>query len=465
MDMIEKMDMMEKTDISTVVENQRVYFNTNATKDISFRKNMLKKLLAIIERYEEDIYEAVFKDLSKSKTETYMAEISIVLTEIKEALKHIERWNKPKKVKGVLSTFPSSNYIYSEPYGVVLILSPWNYPFQLALAPLVGAIASGNCAIVKPSSTSRHTSKLLKKMLDETFDPSHVYCTEVDANNDEVVHQKYDYIFFTGSPRVGKIIMKAASEHLTPVSLELGGKSPCIIDRSADLELAAKRIVWGKFLNAGQTCITIDYILVHDEVKPQFIDSLKRAIGLTLNDAIHQTFYPKIITTHHYQRLINLIDAEKNVYGGERHLETQKIGPTLFTEASFDDVIMEDEIFGPILPIIGYSDLSNCIRTIKERPKPLACYVFTKDKTIAEQVIHEISYGGGCVNDVLLHIANHHLPFGGVGNSGMGGYHGKYSFDTFSHKKSIVKGATRLDNGMRYSPHDNKKFNLLRKLI
>ncbi len=453
-----------------LVETQRDFFNTNQTKSLSFRKQQLIKLQKSLEKYEEELYRAVYKDLSKSKTETYMAEVSIVYTEIKYAIKHLSQWSKPQKVRGSMASFPAKNRIYKEPFGVVLILSPWNYPIQLALAPLVGAIAAGNCAVLKTSSSSAETSKVLMKMINETFESQYVYCAPADMDYDEIVGQVYDYIFFTGSPRVGKIIMKAASEHLTPLSLELGGKSPCLITKDADLQVAAKRIVWGKFLNAGQTCITIDYLLVEESVKEAFVEALKHAIELLYHDALSQYDYPKIITQHHYERLMDYINDEKDkqghsLYGGKGDPKHLKIEPTLFEHAAYEDPIMEEEIFGPILPIITYQDLNQAIADIKKRPKPLACYIFTKDKQKANKLIHEVSFGGGCVNDVLMHVANHHLPFGGVGNSGMGAYHGKYSFDTFSREKAVVKNTTLIDIPLRYPPYDDKSFKWLKHFI
>ncbi len=452
-------------EISKIFEKQKEFFHTNKTKSIPFRKAMLKRLLLVIHQKEEEILEAIYKDLGKSRAESYMAEISIVYTEIKEALKNLDKWSRPQRVRGTLATFPAKNYIYSEPYGVTLILAPWNYPFNLSLAPLVGAMAAGNCAVVKCSKSSIHTAKVIRQILNETYPSKYIYCADPGIDYDEVVYQKYDYIFFTGSPAVGKVIMKAASENLTPVSLELGGKSPCIIDETANLRLAAKRIVWGKFLNAGQTCITIDYIVVDERVKETFLLYLQEEVKKRYKDAEKMDGYPNIISTHHYERLCKLIDEEKVVIGGRRNAENKKIAPTILPKADFDHEIMEEEIFGPILPVIGYTELDNIIKIIKERPKPLACYIFTENKKTADRLISEISYGGGCVNDVLLHIANHHMPFGGIGFSGMGGYHGKYSFETFSHKKSVIENKTNMDIPVRYAPFDERKFKLLKRFL
>lgn len=452
-------------DIKEIVKKQRALFQTNTTKDLNYRKVMLQKLLLVVEKHEEEILHALEQDLGKSRTEAYMTEVSIVYSEIRHALKHLKQWAKPKRVPGTLAIFPSSSYIYSEPFGVVLILAPWNYPFNLAMAPLVGAIAAGNTSIIKCSKSSIHTAKLIQKLINENFQEDYLYCVDPDINYDEVISQKYDYIFFTGSPSVGKTIMKAASEHLTPVSLELGGKSPCFVDRTANLEIAAKRIVWGKFLNAGQTCISIDYVVIDNCVKEEFIKYLQLEIQKSYQDAQNMKGYPNIVNKHHYERLIGLLENANKVIGGAANPENKKIAPAILPEADFDQEIMEEEIFGPILPIIGYDHLESTIQTIKERPKPLACYIFTQRKAYVDKINHEVSFGGGCVNDVIMHVANHHMPFGGVGISGMGGYHGKHSFDTLSHKKSVLKNVTFMDLPLRYPPYSETKLSFLKKFI
>lgn len=452
-------------DLKEIVKQQHVFFQTNATKSIRYRICMLKKLYHAIEDIEEELYVALKQDLNKSKAEAYMTEIGLIYSEIKVALKNINTWAKPQKVKGTLATFPAQNYVYKEPYGVALILAPWNYPFQLAMAPLVGAIAAGNCVVLKCSKSSSHTSKLIQRMIHDTFHAKYIYCTNAKIEYDTVLHQTYDYIFFTGSPKAGKTIMKAASENLTPVSLELGGKSPCLIDQTADMKVAAKRIVWGKLLNAGQTCIAIDYVLVDKKVKKEFLFYVQKEIQKRYDKAQLSESYPKIINKRHYQRLCALIEGADGVIGGEQNELELKIAPTIFTDVTFEDEIMKEEIFGPILPILTYTDLEEAITSIKKRPKPLACYIFTKDKAYANKIIEEVSYGGGCVNDVLMHVSNHHMPFGGVGNSGMGGYHGKYTFDTFSHAKSMVKNTTCLDIPIRYAPFCEGKVELLKKFM
>lgn len=455
----------KEIELKSIVEKQRKFFNTNTTKSIEFRISMLQKLENVIKENEKQILSSLNNDLSKSEAEAYMTEIGIVYGEIREALKKVKKWSKPKRVRGSLGTFPAKSYVYSEPYGIVLIMAPWNYPFNLSLSPLVAAIAAGNCAVIKCSKESKNTSKIIRDIINKTFEEEYIYCVDSELDYDEILHQRYDFIFFTGSARVGKIIMRVASENLIPVSLELGGKSPCIIDETADIKLSAKHIVWGKLLNAGQTCVSIDYIVVHKNVKEELIKSLQKEIELRYPDAVNNKSYPKIINTRHYERLLNLIKTESKVIGGKSNDSERKIEPTIFPDVEFDHEIMKDEIFGPLLPIIEYDDIDKVVDIIKEREKPLACYIFSQNKDNAEYIINSISYGGGCVNDVIMQLANNHIPFGGVGNSGMGSYHGKYGFDLLSHKKGIVKNKTILDLPFRYAPFDLKKLNIFKKIM
>ena len=457
--------MDNSKELKSIIKNQRNFFNTNATKSVEYRLRMLQRLKKIISDNEDKILSVLHKDLSKSKSEAYMTEIAMVYAELDEALKNVRSWSRPQRARGTIGTFPAKNYIFSEPYGIVLIISPWNYPFNLAIAPLIAAIAAGNCAVIKCSKESKYTSNLIKEIINNTFDKNYIYCVEPDIDYNDMLSQRYDYIFFTGSSRVGKIIMNAASENLTPVSLELGGKCPCIVDESANIRVAAKRIVWGKLLNAGQTCVSVDYVAVHSSVKEKLIRYILKEIKSRYKDALNNNNYPRIINGHHYKRLLNLIKAEDNIIGGRADEFSKKIEPTVLPEADFEDEIMKEEIFGPLLPIIEYDDIKKLIRTIKEREKPLACYVFTKDEKIARHIIKSISYGGGCVNDVVLHVSNHYMPFGGVGNSGMGSYHGKYGFDTFSHKKSVVWNETILDLPIRYAPFNLLKFRMLKYIL
>ena len=444
---------------------QRVYFDGDRTKPLAFRLAMLERLETQIREQENAILAALRLDLSKSRAEAYMTELALVYGELREARRNLRIWARTERVRGSFASFPAKNYVYREPYGVVLILAPWNYPFYLSLAPLIAAIAAGNCAVVKCSAESVHTSALIRKLLQAVFPASYVYAAAPDTDHEELLRQRYDYIFFTGSPRVGKLVMRAASEHLTPVTLELGGKSPCIVDESADIKLAARRIAWGKFLNAGQTCIAVDYVLVQRRVKDALVQALGAEISRRYPKAERQESYPKIINRRHYARLAGLIAAEKEVIGGAMNERAEKIAPTLFPEAEFDHPCMQEEIFGPLLPIIAYDELETAVREIKAREKPLACYVFTQNKRRAEALIRKLSFGGGCVNDVLLQIGNHRLPFGGVGNSGMGAYHGRYGFETFSHKKAVVKNTGFPDLPFRYAPFGEGKLKLLKKFL
>ena len=452
-------------ELKNIIKNQRDFFNTNTTKSVEYRLQMLQRLKKIINANEEKILSALYNDLSKSKSEAYMSEVAMVYAELDEALKKVREWSRPQRARGTIGTFPAKNYVFSEPYGIVLIMSPWNYPFNLAIAPLIAAISAGNCAVIKCSKESKYTSNLIKEIINNTFDKKYIYCVDSDIEYNDVIYQKYDYIFFTGSSRVGKIIMRAASKNLTPVSLELGGKCPCIVDESANIKIAAKRIVWGKLLNAGQTCVSVDYVAVHNSVKEKLIKCILKEIKSRYHDALNSNTYPRIINEHHYKRLLNLIKVEENIIGGRADEFSRKIEPAVLPEADFEDEIMKEEIFGPLLPIIEYDDIKKLIRTIKEREKPLACYVFTKYEKTARHIIKSISYGGGCVNDVVIQVSNHYMPFGGVGNSGIGSYHGKYGFDTLSHKKSVVWNETMLDLPIRYAPFNLLKFRILKYIL
>lgn len=460
-----QVNMDNTIELKDIVDRQRNFFNTDKTKSVEYRIDMLNRLKKAINDNENLVIKALYDDLSKSEAEAYMTEIAIAYEEINIALKNIGKWSKPQKVKGTLGTFPAKSYIYSEPYGVVLIMSPWNYPFNLTINPLTAAIAAGNCVIIKCSEDSGQTSKIIEKIIKETFEDDYIFCVTDNVDYDELINQRYDYIFYTGSPRIGKIIMRAASENLTPVSLELGGKSPCIVDETADIELAAKRIAWGKLLNAGQTCVSVDYVVVHSGVKEKFLGALQKEINLRYPDAPNNENYPRIINNRHYERLANLIKTEKNVIGGQKNDEKLKISPTIFPNIDFDHEIMAEEIFGPLLPVIEYNDINKVIHTIKEREKPLACYVFTQNRELANHVINSLSYGGGCINDVIIHITNSNMPFGGVGYSGMGAYHGKYGFETFSHKKGIIKNTSLFDLPFRYAPFDKDKLKILKRLM
>ncbi|MEG2192545.1 MAG: aldehyde dehydrogenase [Oscillospiraceae bacterium] len=448
-----------------LVDKQRKFFETNATKDISFRKKALLKLKALIEENEGEISLALKEDLGKSRAESYLTEIGIVMSELDFMVKNIDRLSGKNRKHTPLTHFPARSYTIREPYGVVLILSPWNYPFQLSIAPLIGAIAGGNCAVVKCSKSSVASSKLICKLINSAFGDEYVHCFDVNLEYDDILNQRYDYIFFTGSARIGKIVMGAAAKNLTPISLELGGKSPCFVDKNANIALAAKRIIWGKGLNSGQTCVAPDYILVDQEVEEKLIFHLKKQIKIQLKNCVDNPDYPKIISEQHFKRLKGLIERQTEKVGGEINEEKQKIAICLFKSADFDCEVMEEEIFGPILPIIAYKDLSMAISQVKGRDKPLACYIFTKDRAYSNKIIKEVSFGGGCVNDVVMHIANHSLPFGGVGASGMGSYHGAYSFETFTHEKAILENKNILDIPLRYPPYKKASLKLIKKIM
>lgn len=448
-----------------IISAQRSFFISNETKTIAFRKAMLLKLKATILKHEDEIYDALKADLNKSKTESFLTEVQMVLSEIEVSLKQLCSWQKPKRAKTPFFQFPSKSKIYREPFGVALIMSPWNYPFQLSLAPLVGAIAGGNCAILKTSKSSQATSEIVKKIIDEAFEKHYIFALSDQYSYDEILAEKYDIIFFTGSERVGKIVMEAASRHLTPVLLELGGKSPCIVEKTADPYIAAKRIVWGKFLNSGQTCVAPDYVLVDKTLEHELLDIIKLEITRLYGTPLENPDYPKIINRHHFERLKTHILNCNDKYGGLFLDSTMQIEPTLFLNASFNSPIMEEEIFGPILPIITYEKLSEAVTAIKKRPRPLALYMFTKDKALADAVINSVSFGSGCINDTVMQVANHHIPFGGVAQSGMGCYHGEYSFKAFTREKGILISKNYLDIPLRYPPYTKNKSSLLKKLM
>jgi aldehyde dehydrogenase (NAD+) len=434
--------------------------------NVSSRKEALIKLLDVIIKHENEIIQALHEDFKKPAFESVLTETSYVLSELRDTIKNIKSWAKPKRVWPSLLNFPSTDYIYKEPYGNVLIIAPWNYPFQLALCPLISAVAAGNQVVLKPSELTPKTSAIIAKIIEKVFHQNHVKVIEggVDASQ-KLLAQRWDYIFFTGSVAVGKIVAKAAAENLTPVTLELGGKNPCIIDKTANLKLAAKRIVWGKFLNAGQTCIAPDYILIQEDMKSHFVDYLKKEITAAYGDDPKLSpDFPRIVNEKNWHRLVSMIEPQKVVFGGVTDIENCYISPTLIEEDSLDSLLMEDEIFGPILPILTYKEEAEISTVISKYEKPLALYVFTDDRKFAKKIIKNHSFGGGCVNETVIHFSNKRLPFGGVGHSGIGAYHGQLSFDTFSHHKGVVKKATWLDLPMRYAPYD-KKLASIKKLL
>lgn len=449
-----------------ILNAQRNFFLNKETLSYEFRLNALKKLYNAIDKNQAEISNALKSDLSKSGFESYSTEIGFALMEIKYLIKNLKKFMKPKRVKTGLANFPSKSRIYSEPFGNVLIMSPWNYPFLLTISPLAGAIASGNTAILKPSNYSVDTSQVMKDIISGIFHKNYVALIEGDRYvNQDLLNLKFDYIFFTGSKAVGKIVMEKAAEHLTPVSLELGGKSPTIVDKSAKIALAAKRIAWGKSLNSGQTCVAPDYCLVEQSIANEFTSELKKAfIELNGENAENNVNYPKIINEKKYERLKGLLDSSDIIFGGTYSDKNEKIAPTI-VRANWDSEIMKEEIFGPIIPIIVYENLDDIIAKIKARPRPLALYIFTEDANIKNKILNRISFGGGCVNDTIMHLVSSYMPFGGVGESGMGRYHGKFSFDTFSHKKSVLDKSTFMDVKIRYGKKYEKDFNLVKKLM
>ena len=454
--------------LELLLKKQKEFFSSGTTKNIQYRINKLKDLKIGIEKNEQLIYEALKADLNKSAFEAYETEVGMVIEEINIAIRNLKKWSKVEKVKTPLIHFGTKSYIYKEPYGIVLNISPWNYPFQLSLSPLVGAIAAGNCVMLKPSRYSRNTSDVLEKIIKEVFDEEYVAVVEKDGGRESIsnlLNYKFNYIFFTGSPSVGKVIMEKASKYLTPVTLELGGKSPCIVHKDADLRKASKRIIWGKFLNAGQTCVAPDFLMVHEEVKSELIGYMKEDIEefFGMEPFISEDF-GRIINERQFERLKTYLPEGYIIKGGDYDVKQRYISPTLMDGVSFSSSIMKEEIFGPILPILTYNDMDALIKTLHNRPKSLALYLFTQSKTIETKVLDSMSFGGGCVNDTIIHVASPYIPFGGVGNSGMGAYHGKASFDLFTHNKSILKKSNIFDIKFRYAPYKGK-LKLLKKFL
>lgn len=447
--------------IKEILNKQKAFFETGKTKDTDFRIRNLKRLADVIRKYEKDILNALKQDLNKSSFEAYVTEVGIVMEEIAFTIKHLPKWTKAKRVSTPLMHFISSSQIYKEPYGSVLVMSPWNYPFQLTIVPLVGAIAAGNCVVLKPSQYSSATSDIMKKLIEEIFPEYYVAIVQGNREVNKVLfNEKFDYIFFTGSPNVGKIAMEAASKNLTPITLELGGKSPCIVDETANIKLAARRIIWGKFINAGQTCVAPDYIFAHEKIKDKLVEEMKKAIESFYGDQPEKNDnFPKIINQRHFDRLKGLMESGKIIVGGQVNEDTRQIAPTILDNVSWLSPVMNEEIFGPILPIMEYESLDKIVSTINRKPKPLALYYFTTNKQRASRIINSVSFGGGCINDTIIHLSNPRLPFGGVGESGIGQYHGKESFNTFSHSKSIMNKSNLLDIPLRYPPFkDNLKL-------
>lgn len=444
--------------MNKLIELQREYFNSDATKSYESRRDSLKKLRKSIIKHQNEVAKALYVDLRKSEFESYTTEIGMVLNELSSAISHLRCWMRNERCSTPLIFFKSKSYIVKEPYGVVLIISPWNYPFQLLFAPLVGAIAAGNCVILKPSMDAPATARIMNIIIDECFDKQHIAIVNEDNLTTNILLQlRFDYIFYTGGVDYGKTVMRAAAENLTPLTLELGGKSPCIVEEDANIAIAARRIVWGKFMNCGQTCVAPDYLMVHVDVKDELVAALGEEIEKQYGNNIqYNADYSRIINKKRFMRLVELMDGETIIMGGERDEKELYIAPTLLDDITPDSLVMSEEIFGPILPIIEYDNINEVIEYIRSTEKPLALYYFTENKIKAQQMIFRTSSGGCAINDVVIQVANGNIPFGGVGNSGMGSYHGKYSFDTFSHRRGVMDSSTRVNLGIKFAPFKNK---------
>ena len=452
-------------DIHEIVESEKHFFRTGVTRGVDFRIDMLKKFRKAIIENDELISAALKADLNKQPFESYMCETGLLLEEINFHIKRLKKWSKTRRVKSGIGQLPGKSYVCPEPYGVVLIMAPWNYPVQLCLMPLVGAISAGNCAVVKPSAYAPESSRVISKLIESAFPTGFVTAVEGGREANKVLlDEAFDYIFFTGSVAVGKTVMEAAAKRLTPVTLELGGKSPIIVDETANLPLAARRIAFGKVLNAGQTCVAPDYLMIEKSVEEPFIEEYKKALA---------SFFPegdmsgmvRIINDKHFERVCNILDNSGNVViGGARDAETRFIEPAVLTGVPIDSPAMQQEIFGPVLPVLPYEKLDDCIDFIRSRPKPLALYIFSENKMNQEKVLNSCSFGGGCINDTVIHLASSHMSFGGVGESGMGSYHGKKSFDTFTHYRSVLKQG-KLDVKLRYFPYKSGKEKIIRMIL
>ena len=450
-----------------IVARQRAYFATGATLPTFFRRQALDALRASILRHENDINDALMQDLGKSPSETYMCETGMTLAELSYMRSHLSRWARRHHVLSPLAQFPSDSFTVREPYGVTLILSPWNYPFMLCMEPLIGALAAGNCCVLKPSAYSPATSAVIRTIVAECFPPEYVTVVEGGrAENQALLEQRFDYIFFTGGVNVGREVMRRAAEHLTPVSLELGGKSPCVVTADARIDLAAKRIAFGKLLNCGQTCVAPDYVLVDRRVKDELVAALIRHMtAMVGEDATKNDEYVHMVNEKHFDRVLGLIDPAKVVFGGRSDRATLRIAPTIMDNVTAQDAVMGEEIFGPVLPILTYDSLDEAVAFINDRPHPLALYLFSEDRAVQQRFLDAVPFGGGCINDTIIHLATSRMGFGGVGQSGMGSYHGKKSFDTFSHEKSVVKKSTLIDLPVRYAPYSRLKDRLLRVFL
>ncbi len=450
---------------SEILEKQKVFFKTHKTKDLSFRKEQLRKLKSVVQQNETLLYEAIYKDFGKSEFDTYATEIAFIYNDLDYYVKNLRSLAKPKKVRTNIANQLGSSKIYNEPLGSCLVIGAWNYPFQLCFLPLIAAIAAGNTCVLKPSELPENTMNVMAKIINENFNSEFLYVVKGGVEETtEILKLRFDKVFFTGSPKVGKIVYKAAAEHLTPVTLELGGKSPVFVTENADLKVAARRIVWGKFMNAGQTCVAPDYVYVQENIKTEFLEKLtaeikKRAYSETA------THYCQIINERNFDRLEKMIDPKKVIIGGETNREKRYIAPTVMDNVTWDDVVMQEEIFGPILPILSFQHLNEAVEKVTQGEKPLAAYIFSNQSDEQHLVLETLSFGGGCVNDILMHLSNENLPFGGVGTSGIGNYHGKFGFEAFSHQKAVLKKSIYFEPEIKYPPYTAGKLKWLKKLM
>ncbi len=454
------------TSMQALISRQRQFFDSGKTRPLEFRAAQLKKLKAAMKEMEPDLLAALKQDLGKSEFEGYTSEIGFTHEEINHTIKHLADWARPRRVGTPIVLHPAQSTVFPQPKGVVLIISPWNYPFQLLMSPLVASIAAGNCAVLKPSEIAPATAKAVERLVERIFSPE--YCAVVGGGVPEttaLLAERFDHIFFTGSIPVGRIVLRAAAEHLTPVTLELGGKSPCIIDKDVDVAVAARRITWGKYFNAGQTCVAPDYLLVHKDVKKDLMAGIKQSLkDFFGDDPKLSPDYPRIVSERHFDRLVGLLGEGETIIGGTHDRSQKYIAPTVVGGVTLKSKVMEDEIFGPILPVLEIGGIDEAMAVVRERPNPLALYVFSKNDALTDRVVDEIPFGGGCVNNALIHLANPNLPFGGIGQSGMGAYHGKTGFDTFSHMKAVVKTPMSVDIKLKYPPY-GKRLGLIKKLM
>ncbi len=454
-------------DIEKLVKDQRTYFRSGATLTYRARMDALLRIRWALEKYEPELKRALYKDLHKAPSESYMAEIAMTKAELEYCIRHLEGWMRRQHVKTNLANFHATSFTVAEPYGVTLVMAPWNYPVLLCLEPLINAIAAGNCVILKPSAYAPEVSHVIRNMMAACFDEKYVAVVEGGRKeNAALLEERFDYIFFTGSVAVGRLVLKKAARYLTPVTLELGGKSPCIVDKTANIKLAARRIIFGKLLNSGQTCVAPDYILVHPDVKDELLDAMEAEIKKMLGkEPLDNPEYPRMVNAKHYQRVMNLLKGELAVTGGYGNPETLQIAPTILDGVSLEAPVMQEEIFGPVLPVLTFHNRQELLEIIRHFEKPLACYLFTRDREMEQFVLKHISFGGGCINDTIIHLATSEMGFGGVGHSGMGTYHGKAGFETFSHRKSIVKKYNWIDLPMRYHPYADWKDKIIRAVM